>query len=61
MPDNWAADHHAIVLDHMRRQLAAILDLHLPLCGEAGHLTKDDIKRELLAAFAVVDIIEVKP
>lgn len=53
-PDNWAELHREDARKFFQQQLAGALQLHLPLMGAEGHLTKDDMVKELLAATLVV-------
>lgn len=53
-PANWAELHCEDARKFLRDQLAGAFGLHLPLMGAEGHLTKDDLLRELTAAMMVV-------
>lgn len=53
-PDNWAELHREDARKFFQAQLAQALGVHLPFLRTEGHLTKDDLHRELVAAMMVV-------
>lgn len=58
--DPWPEQHREQARDFLRTQLSDALGLHLPLMRAEGHLTKDDILRELAAAMMVVIAMDKK-
>ena len=50
----WAEAHREDACAMFRTQLSNALGVHLPLMRAEGHLTKDDLMRELIAACLIV-------
>ena len=50
----WAEANREDARTMFRTQLSNALGVHLPLMRAEGHLTKDDIMRELMAACLIV-------
>ena len=51
----WAEPHKKIAREHLRHQLAAVLDLHVPLADQSGFMSLEEIQCELITAICVVE------
>jgi hypothetical protein len=52
--DTWAEDYCKEARDFFRSELVKLLNLHLRMVGDDGHLTQQDMAEDLIAAAAMV-------
>lgn len=56
--EEWAAAHLAETKEMFRKQLLQAISVHIPLEGEPGHLSYDDIAAGLVGATCAVLVLK---